>query len=163
MRAALIALILMFGSQAGAGCGDLCDEGWLKTAPDAELQALLAAGADVMARTEEGYTPLHKAAIHGTPAKIKALLISDSHSQQSHGLTFIITSGKSTVITHGPIISFSYQKWKIVIMQTGRSRECSTMSWTPMASNQIKMDNQEQPIHFVITHCRHVLIKVVEK
>jgi len=84
----------------------------LKTAPDAELQALLAAGADVMARTEEGYTPLHKAAIHGTPAKIKALLISDSHSQQSHGLTFIITSGKSTVITHGPIISFSYQNGK---------------------------------------------------
>ena len=25
------------------------------------------------------------------------------------------------------------------------------------------MDNQEQPIHFVITHCRHDLIKVVEK
>ena len=82
MRAALIALILMFGSQAGAGCGDLCDEGWLKTASDAELQALLAAGADVMARTEEGYTPLHKAAIHGAPVKIKALLVSDSHFQQ---------------------------------------------------------------------------------
>ena len=107
----------------------------MKTASDVELQALLAAGADVMARTEEGYTPLHKAAIHGTPAKIKALLVSDSHFQQSQGLIFIITSEKSTVITHGPIISFSYQKWKIVIMQTGRSRECSTMSWTPMASN----------------------------
>jgi ankyrin repeat protein len=107
----------------------------LKTAPDAELQALLAAGADVMARTEEGYTPLHKAAIHGTPAKIKALLISDSHSQPSWGLTFIITSGKSTVILRDPIISFSYQKWKTGHTQTGRSRECSTMSWTPMASN----------------------------
>ena len=82
MRAALIALMLMFGSQAGAGCGDLCDEGQLKTASDAELQALLAAGADVMARTEEGYTPLHKAAIHGAPVKIKALLVSDSHFQQ---------------------------------------------------------------------------------
>ena len=82
MSAALMALILMFGSQAGAGCGDLCDEGQLKTASDAELQALLAAGADVMARTEEGYTPLHKAAIHGAPVKIKALLVSDSHFQQ---------------------------------------------------------------------------------
>ena len=50
--------------------------------PDAELQALMAAGADVMARTEEGYTSLHKAAIYGTPAKIKALLVSDSHFQQ---------------------------------------------------------------------------------
>jgi len=107
----------------------------LKTAPDAELQALLAAGADVMARTEEGYTPLHKAAIHGTPAKIKALLISDSHSQQGQGLIFIITSEKSTVITHDPIIFFSYQKWKTETMPTGHSRECSTMSWTPMASN----------------------------
>ena len=163
MRAALIALILMFGSQAGAGCGDLCDEGQLKTASDAELQALLAAGADVMARTEEGYTPLHKAAIHGTPAKIKALLVSDSHSPQSQALIFIITSGKSTVITHGPIISFSYQKWKIVIMQTEHSRECSIMSWTPMASNQIKTGNQEQPIHFVTMRCRHDLIKVVAK
>ena len=103
--------------------------------PDAELQALMAAGADVMARTEEGYTPLHKAAIHGTHAKIKALLISDSHSPQSQDLIFIITSEKSTVITHDPIIFFSYQKWKIVIMQTGRSRECSTMSWTTTASN----------------------------
>jgi ankyrin repeat protein len=54
----------------------------LKTASDAELQALLAAGADVMARTEEGYTPLHKAAIHGAPVKIKALLVSDSHFRQ---------------------------------------------------------------------------------
>ena len=82
MRAALIALMLMFGSQAGAECDDFCDEGWLKTVPDAELQALMAAGADVMARTEEGYTSLHKAAIYGTPAKIKALLVSDSHFQQ---------------------------------------------------------------------------------
>ena len=103
----------------------------MKTAPDAELQALLAAGADVMARTEEGYTPLHKAAIHGTPAKIKALLVSDSHSQQSQGLISTITSEKSTVITHGPILSFSYQKWKTEIMQTEHSRECSTMFWTP--------------------------------
>jgi len=99
----------------------------LKTASDAELQALLAAGADVMARTEEGYTPLHKAAIHGTPAKIKALLVSDSHSPQSQALIFIITSGKSTVIMRDPIISFSYQQWKILIMPTGHSRECSIM------------------------------------
>ena len=133
MRAAFIALILMFGSQAGAGCGDLCDEGQLKTASDAELQALLAAGADVMARTEEGYTPLHKAAIHGAPVKIKALLVSDSHFQQSLVLIFIITSEESTVITHGPTISFSYQKWKTVTMQTGHARECSTMSWTTTA------------------------------
>ena len=48
MRAAIIALMLMFGSPAGAGCGDLCEEGWWKTVHDAELQALLAAGADGM-------------------------------------------------------------------------------------------------------------------
>jgi hypothetical protein len=107
----------------------------LKTASDAELQALLAAGAGVMARTKEGYTPLHKAAIHGAPAKIKALLVSDSHFQQRLVLIFIITSEKSTVTSHGPIISFSYQKWKTLIMQTGRSRECSTMCWKPTASN----------------------------
>ena len=148
MRAALIALMLMFGSQAGAGCGDFCDEGWLKTVPDAELQALMAAGADVMARTEEGYRPLHKVVIHGTPTKIKASLVSDSHSPQSQDLILIITSEKSTMITHGPIISFSYQKWKTVIMHTGHSNECSIMSWKHTISNWIKTGNQGQPIHY---------------
>jgi ankyrin repeat protein len=38
------------------------------------IQGLLAAGADVMARNEYGYTPLHYAALYGTPAIIQALL-----------------------------------------------------------------------------------------
>ena len=50
MRAALIALMLTFASQAGAECGNLCDYDWWKTATEADVQAELDGGADVMAR-----------------------------------------------------------------------------------------------------------------
>ncbi|MDB2423806.1 hypothetical protein N9X05_17905 [Paracoccaceae bacterium] len=61
MRASIIALMLMFGSQAGAECGNLCDEEWWSTAAEAELQDVLDGGADVMARGGLGDTPLHDA------------------------------------------------------------------------------------------------------
>ena len=48
--------MLMFGSQAGAECGKLCDHYWWKTATDADVQAELDAGADVMAQDEKGGT-----------------------------------------------------------------------------------------------------------
>ena len=59
MRALLVALLLMFGSQAGAECGNLCDYDWWNTSTAADLQAELNGGADVMARNEYGETPLH--------------------------------------------------------------------------------------------------------
>ena len=74
MRAALIALMLSFATQAGAECGNLCDADWWKTATDADVQAELDAGADVKARNKFGHTPLLYAAEHGTPAIIQALL-----------------------------------------------------------------------------------------
>ena len=54
MRAALIALMLMFGSQAGAECGNLCVYTWMKSATEADLQGELSGGADVMARNQLG-------------------------------------------------------------------------------------------------------------
>ena len=48
MRAALIALMLIFGSQVGAECGNLCEEDWWKTATEADVQAELDGGADVL-------------------------------------------------------------------------------------------------------------------
>ena len=71
MRAAIIALMLMIGSQAGAGCGNLCDNSWWETATEADVQAELDGGADVMARNEWGRTPLHRA---GSPEVIQPLL-----------------------------------------------------------------------------------------
>jgi ankyrin repeat protein len=62
MRAALIALLLMFGSQAAAECGNLCDGYWWSISTAADLQAELNGGAEVMARDKHGDTPLHGAA-----------------------------------------------------------------------------------------------------
>ena len=45
MRALLVALMLMFGSQAGAECGNLCDADWWKSATEADVQAELDGGA----------------------------------------------------------------------------------------------------------------------
>jgi ankyrin repeat protein len=65
MRAAVIAMMLMFGSQAGAECGKLCDKRWWKAATDADVQAELDAGADVMIQNRSGNTPLHYAVRSG--------------------------------------------------------------------------------------------------
>ena len=57
MRAALIALMLMFGSQAGAECGNLCDRDWWITATEVDVQAELDGGADAKVKNEKGKTP----------------------------------------------------------------------------------------------------------
>ena len=99
MRAAIIALMLMIGSQAGAGCGNLCDNSWWETATEADVQAELDGGSCVMARDHVGMTPLHWAALHDAPASIQALLAAGAdakaknknnytatHKTDSHGL-----------------------------------------------------------------------------
>ena len=74
MRAILTALLLTIASQAGAECVNLCDRDCWKTATEADVQAGLNDGADLMARDENGNTPLHRAAEFGTPEVIQALL-----------------------------------------------------------------------------------------
>ena len=86
MRVAIIALLLTFASQAGAGCGNLCDHDWWKTATTADVQAELAAGADAMARNKDGGTPLHSAAkskclLGCKPGVIQALLTAGADSK----------------------------------------------------------------------------------
>ena len=44
MRALLVALMLMFGSQAGAECGNLCDYNWWKTVTEALVKVKLDTG-----------------------------------------------------------------------------------------------------------------------
>jgi hypothetical protein len=48
MRAALIALMLMFGSQVEAECCNLCDFVWVHNATVVDLQAELDTGVNVM-------------------------------------------------------------------------------------------------------------------
>ena len=76
MRAAIIALMLTFASQAAADCGNLCDYDWWKTATTANVQAELSGGADVMALNKEGSTALRYAASSPfpRPGVIQALL-----------------------------------------------------------------------------------------
>ena len=58
MRAILTALLLTNATQVGAECGKLFDLDWWKTATEADVQAELDAGVDVMARDKYGDTPL---------------------------------------------------------------------------------------------------------
>ena len=53
------------------------------------IQALLKAGADVMARNEDGLTPLHDAAEYATPESIQVLLKAgaDAKAKSQHGIT----------------------------------------------------------------------------
>ena len=44
MRATLIALLMTIASQAGAGCGNLCDNSWWETATEADVQLSWMAG-----------------------------------------------------------------------------------------------------------------------
>ena len=74
MRTFLTVLILTVATQAGAECGKLCDGDWWMRATVSDVHAELNAGADVMARKEDGSTPLHYAPATRTPANIQALL-----------------------------------------------------------------------------------------
>ena len=89
MRAVILVFSLSFTSQAMAGCGKLCDGEWWKTATTADLQAELDAGANVMARTNDGATPLHYASQQGTTETIKALLAggADVMAEEADGWT----------------------------------------------------------------------------
>ena len=84
MRAVILVFSLSVTSQAMAGCGKLCDGEWWKTATTADLQAELDAGANVMARTNDGATPLHYASQQGTGETIKALLAAGADITARH-------------------------------------------------------------------------------
>ena len=81
--------------RGGAECGNICEADWCKSATEADVQAELDGGADVMARTDTGWTPLHSAALAGTvifnakPANLQALLDAgaDAKAKNKEGKT----------------------------------------------------------------------------
>ena len=74
MRALTISFLLVLAIQAGAECGNLCNDEWWKTATISNVKDELDAGVDVMSRNADGFTPLHSASIHGANESIQALL-----------------------------------------------------------------------------------------
>ena len=61
------------GARAGAEAQD-CDWADWKGADPARVDRCIAAGANIEARDKYGETPLHKAAEHGTPETVAALI-----------------------------------------------------------------------------------------
>ena len=66
MFSAIVLATILMNSTAWAECSKLCDETCWKTATVTDVQAELAASADVMARQHYGETPLHWTAGRGT-------------------------------------------------------------------------------------------------
>jgi hypothetical protein len=60
MRALLVALLLMFGSQAGAECGNLCDYIWWTKATEADVKVKLDKGIN----PKNGYIRSNKKGLH---------------------------------------------------------------------------------------------------
>ena len=76
MRLFIAALLVTLGTQAWAGCGDLCKKRfWLETATTSDVKAKLEAGADVMARDAYDQTPLHFAAEYGEESGVIETLL----------------------------------------------------------------------------------------
>ena len=69
-----IALLAAKAASVTAACPKLCDDSWWKTADLADLRSELEAGADVNARSRQGWTPLHKAVWRGDPKAVLVLL-----------------------------------------------------------------------------------------
>ena len=74
MRALTISFLLVLATQAGAECGNLCNDEWWKTATISNVKDQLGAGVDVMSRNADGFTQLHSASMHGTNEIIQVLL-----------------------------------------------------------------------------------------
>ena len=83
----ILALITCFPAVASAGFTSLhhaSGGGHMS-----EVKALIAAGADVNAKDEDGHTPLHRASINGHAGAIKILLAAgaDMNAKSKHGFT----------------------------------------------------------------------------
>ena len=77
--AAFLLLLAVSLPAHGQSCGQLCDKGfWHSNPTAAQVEAQIAVGADKEAKTGNGSTPLHRAAVSGTPANIRALVQADA-------------------------------------------------------------------------------------
>ena len=65
----------------GDHCRNWLGSGFWKRATVEKVRQCLDVGADVMARTKYGITPLHRAAEHGSAATVRALIDAGAHAE----------------------------------------------------------------------------------
>ena len=74
MRLIILLIAITAASQVSAKCGNLCDITWWETATKENLETELKSGSDIMARSENGNTPMHLSAQSSTAENIAILL-----------------------------------------------------------------------------------------
>ena len=94
MRAILTALLLTVATQAGAECGNWCDEDWWKTATGVDVQAELDAGVGTMALRHENLQATVYASAVGTTTALQKLIDAgfDFNGRFEEGISPLIAS-----------------------------------------------------------------------
>ena len=151
MRAALIAVMLMIGSQAGAECGNLCDYRWWKTATKADVQAELDGGADVSERSDRGFTPLHTASAESNAENVALLL---SAGAEIMARTALGTTPLALASGYGPV-----EKVQLLLKAGAEVHSRNSDGFTPLHSATLSRNNTSDIILELLNAGAEVKIK----
>jgi ankyrin repeat protein len=102
MRSTLIALLLMFGSQVGAECGEMCKRAFWETASINDVRDAIKSGEDINQRNSSGNGPLQWASSLSSLQTIKFLVDSgaDINARNLSGHTPLVSAKNPEVVEY---------------------------------------------------------------